>query len=699
MDCPRVPNRSAVYSGRMSFRVAADIGGTFTDLAYLDESTGEVGFTKVPTTPGGLEQAVLQTIHRAGLRGDQISQFVHGTTVVINAITERKGARTGLITTYGMRDVLEIARGNRPDIYNLRYRKPPPFVPRDLRLEIWERLTAGGQTVTELDDGDVREAAAVLRRKGAEAVAVCFLHSYANPEHERRAGVILRGEMGGAFISLSHEITREYREYERTSTTVLNSYVGPTTERYLSTLVNSLKDTGIAPKPYVMHSNGGMSTVERTKRVPINLVESGPAGGVIGAAALGKELGLQRLITLDVGGTTAKTSLVSGGAVTVTTEYSLERSRRWAGYPIKASVIDILEIGAGGGSIAWVDEDGALRVGPRSAGADPGPAAYAKPGGTEPTVTDANLIAGRLNPGYFLGGTMTLDAGRARNAYSPLAECVAVSVDEAAQGVLLIANSNMMNAIKIISVQRGHDPRDFTLVAMGGGGPIHAAYLARELRIGTVIIPVAPGHFSAFGMLTTDLRRDFVRTSILRTDRIDPQTIETGFTELEEQARTEYAEDIAEPVAIRFVRAVDMRYRGQEHTVRVPAPDGYVDSESLRALEGRFHDEHERSFAFRLTSAIEVVNLHLVAMVAVEKPLRAELPAAPSPPAPVEVRSVWFEHEGHLDTPIFRRPDLPPGAIMQGPAIVEEVASATIVYPNMRLCVQKYGELLIQTGA
>ncbi len=691
----------------MAIRVATDIGGTFTDLAFLNEDTGEVGFAKVPTTPPAFEQGVVDAVGQAGLSPHQVTQFVHGTTVVINAITERTGAKTGLLTTRGMRDVLEIARGNRPDIYNLRYRKPPPFVPRNLRLEVAERLNALGEVVDEMDEESLRAAVLRMRDQGVEAAAICFLHAYANPDHERRAGEMVRELLPNIYVSISHQITREFREYERTNTTVLNSYIGPTTTRYLGTLERRLAQLGVTGSPLIMHSNGGMSTVTRTKQVPINLVESGPAGGIIGAASLGNVLGLKQLITLDVGGTTAKMSLIEGGRVKVNTDYYLERTKQWAGYPVKAPVVDVIEIGAGGGSIAWMDENQAMRVGPRSAGAEPGPAAYGRPDGVHPTVTDANLIAGRLNPEFFLGGTMPLQIHAARAAYARLSELTGTSIDETARGVLRLANGNMVNAIKIISVQRGHDPRDFALVAMGGGGPVHAAYLARELQISRVIVPVAPGHFSAFGMLTTDLRRDYIRTWLARTDQIEPDHLEEAFSDLENLATAEYIEDMgdgdrplgAPDSTLRFEREADMRYRGQEHTVHVPISVGRTSEERLREVEEQFHQAHNRQYSFRLTSPIEFVNLHVLAFGLVHKPRRRELAPSAGLPLRHSTRSVWFEEEGQMDTPVFRRADLGPGDEIEGPALVEEPASVTLVYPGMRLSLEPSGELVLDTGA
>ncbi|MDQ3412171.1 MAG: hydantoinase/oxoprolinase family protein [Chloroflexota bacterium] len=678
-------------------RVATDIGGTFTDLTYLDEETGELGFAKVSTTPGRLEQGILAALGESGVAASTIVQFVHGTTVVINAITERNGAKVGLLTTRGMRDVLEIARGNRPDIYNLLYQKPKPFVPRHLRFDIRERMDAHGEVVEPLAAADVRRAAAYFRQEGVTAVAVCFLHAYANPAHEQRAGEIIRELLPDAYLTLSHQITREFREYERSSTAVLNSYIGPLTSRYLTVIEDSLIGIGINANVHIMQSNGGSATVAAARAAPINLVESGPVGGVIGAAALGRLMGTPNLITLDIGGTTAKTSLIAGGEVTITTDHKLEWTPRRAGYPVKVPVIDIVEIGAGGGSIARLDETGALRVGPQSAGAEPGPVSYDR-GGTRPTVTDANLVAGRYDAARFLGGKMPLSREKARASFDPLACHFGLSPEATALGVIRLVNANMMNALNIVSVQRGHDPRDFALLAMGGGGPVHGAYLARELQIGRMIVPVAPGHFSAHGMLTTDLRRDAIQTYVRRTDTVDLGQLTGQFAAMERDALDAYRREGFDPTLLRGVRAADMRYRGQEHTVSVPVMGGALTDMGLREVERRFHAAHEQKYTFRLTSAIELVNLHVTVFGQVQKPRRAPLASQQGAVKPTRQRIVDFDDQGRQDTAIYDRAHLGAGARIAGPAIIEEVASTTVVYPGMTVDVDRWGNLIVDTG-
>jgi N-methylhydantoinase A len=465
----------------VSIRVAVDIGGTFTDFVSLDEETGTIIEEKAHTTPENFAVGVIDAVKKSGISLSEVSYFVHGTTVVINAVTERKGAKTALITTKGFRDALEIGRANRPDMYNYFYKKPEPYVPRYLRFEVDERMNYKGEVLKEAKEAEIVEIARKLKAEEVTAVAVCFINSYANPEHERLVGRVLERELPGVEVTLSCNLLKEWREYERTSTTVLNAYVKPAARKYLDTLRDELVRMGLTEEPHAMQSNGGTATFARAKEVPISLIESGPVGGVIGANELGKIIGEKNLITFDIGGTTAKTSLISNNEVKVTTEYKLEWTPKFAGYPVKSPVVDIIEIGNGGGSIAWIDDVGVLKVGPQSAGANPGPACYGL-GGTKPTITDANLISGRIDPDNFLGGEFKVSMELARKAMQPIANHFGISVEEAAMGVIKTANSNMMNALKLVSVRRGYDPREFAMLAMGGNGAVLSPFLAQELK-------------------------------------------------------------------------------------------------------------------------------------------------------------------------------------------------------------------------
>jgi N-methylhydantoinase A len=682
----------------MPTRTAVDIGGTFTDLVYLDTDSGRIGLGKRSTTPAAFEEGVIDVLSEADLDG--IEFLAHGTTVVINALTERKGATTALLTTRGFRDVLEIGRANRPDLYNLVYEKPKPFVPRRRRLEITERLNYKGEVLQQLDEEEVRAAVSEARRQGAEAIAICFLHSYANPDHERRTAELVRSEWPEAHVTASHELTNEWREYDRTSTAVLDAFVKPVAARYLEALAHRLGDFDIRPTArYAMQSNGGVSRFDLAGQTPINLIESGPVGGVIGAQAIGSLIGEENLITLDLGGTTAKASLIERGNVKLTSEYHIERTPVFAGYPVKVPVVDITEIGAGGGSIAWLDPAGALHVGPQSAGADPGPASYGR-GGTEPTLTDANVIGGRINPEYFLGGRIALDLDAAGKAMSRIAEALEVGVDEAALGVIRLANANMIHLLKLVTVRRGRDPRDFAMVAFGGGGSMHAMALARELQVPRVIVPPAPGHFSAWGMLMSDLRHDLVQTRFVRVHDVDLADLTGGWQELEDRMLETFADEGFEPADVTFVRTADMRYAGQEHTVNVPVPADELDEEQREEIERRFHDLHEQLYTFRLSSPIEIVNFRLTGFGRVSKPELGRISSDGDAERALKgAREVDFDELGWQEARIYERDRLPAGAQLDGPAVIEEPAASTVVFPGQRVQVDEYGNLFVETEA
>lgn len=671
-------------------RLATDIGGTFTDLVYLGEG-GALETLKAPSTPPNFAQGVRDVIEKAEVKAEAIAHFIHGSTVVINAITERKGAKTALVTTRGFRDVLAIGRANRPDIYNLRFRKQPPFVPREHRYEVEERLDYLGRVLTSLNEGEVRQVAEALQQEGIEAVAICFLHSYANNVHERRCAALLQELLPEAFISVSSDITKEWREYERSSTVTLNAFVRPVAARYLDTLETSLRQLGVTKSLHVMKSNGGTSTFELARAQPIHLVESGPVGGVIGAKVVGDAVGEGNLITIDVGGTTAKTSLISNGVVSFTTEYRLEQDAHTAGYPVKVPVVDIVEIGAGGGSVAWLDTVGTLKVGPRSAGAVPGPACYGQ-GGLEPTVTDANLVLHRIDPHYFLGGEMRVDPELARAAYEPLARHFGISLEEAALGVVRLADASMVNAVKLVSVRRGYDPRDFTLMAFGGGGSMHAASLARELGVKRVLIPPLPGTFSALGILMTAPAVDFIRTRVLLNTEVQQEGLKAIFEAMKQEAETFLSSHYPNE-APTFEYAVDMRYLGQEHTVKVSAEglDGAV-------LAERFHALHERSYTFRLASPTEFVNFYLTARVSQPTvDLSRHAPKLGASLSAKGQRRVFFEG-GWRETAVYERATLPAQVRMAGPCIIEEAAATTVVPPGMQAHLDELGNLILESG-
>ena len=674
-------------------RLATDIGGTFTDLVHFDEETGALSVAKALSTPDDLTRGVLDTIDQAGLDADAVDYFVHGGTTVINAITERTGAKTALVTTEGFRDVLEIARGNRPDLYNLRYRKEVPFVPRRLRFEVRERVDAKGRVRVPLHLEDLDRVIEVCRAEAVEAIAIQFLHSYAAPEHEEATAAYLRARLNGVAVTASHEITREWREYERANTAVLNAYVQPIVQRYFDTLEAGLDALSLDCPKMAMQSNGGTTSFGWAREHPITLLESGPAAGVNGAALIGRLCNEPNVIYLDIGGTTAKCSTIEDGEPKITTDYRLEATRIRYGYPVRVPVIDIVEIGAGGGSIAWFDEGGTLCVGPRSAGADPGPACYGR-GGGEPTVTDAKLITGVLNPANFAGGRLFLDVGRARAAMGKVADGLGCSVDEAAVAVIRLVDANMINALKLVSIQRGHDPRDFALMVGGGGGAMHGASLGRELGVKEIAVPRFPGLFSAWGMLATAPRRDFMLTALQRAESLNMADVLTLFAELREEAERYFRSEGGHDT---FTSAchIDMRYAGQEHAVTVPID---LDRTTRDTLLDAFHAAHERAYTFRLADTpVELVTFRLTATADVARPeltpWTAEGRSAEA--AARGIRGVDFGEDGRHETRVYDRDLLPPGFEADGPVIVEEPSSTTLVCPGQRVRVDNLGFLRI----
>lgn len=675
-------------------RVATDIGGTFTDLVYVDEN-GFIGVAKSNTTPPNFEKGVLDVIEKAGVKSEQLSMFIHGTTVIINALTERKGAKMGLITTEGFRDVLEIARGNRPDLFNVRYKKPEPFVERHLRLEVGERLNYKGEIILPLNREEIEECVKYFKKEGVEAIAVSYIHSYVNPTHEIETVKIIKEVWPEVFVTASSDITKEWREYERTNTAVLNAYVQPAATTYIDKLDKKLREQTEIDQRYIMQSNGGTTRFNSAKAAPINMVESGPVAGIFGAAVLGELIGEKNIIAFDIGGTTAKCSLIENGEVKVSTDYYIERDSRNAGYPIKAPVVDIVEIGNGGGSIAWIDDAGSLKVGPQSAGAVPGPVAYGL-GGTEPTTTDANLLTGRLSPKNF---DYDVDMNNVKEAIQKkIGDQFGISAEEAALGIIRIANSNMLNALKLISIRKGHNPQNFTLLAFGGGGSMHAPALALELGVKKVIVPIASPVFSAWGMLMTDLRHDYIQTYIKRMNELSLAEMDAQWEEIEKHALTYYEDEGMMAGTVEFHRFADMRYLGQEHTVKVPVPNGKWTEEDKQAIIEKFHDLHEKNYTFKLVdSPTEIVNLHVTAFGKVPKPTIGKITREGSvEEAKKEMRDVYFEQKGWISTSVYDRDKLPPNEVVHGPAVVEEKAAATVIYEGQQLYLDEFGNIIIE---
>ena len=694
-----------------AWRVGIDIGGTFTDAALVDAETGQVRVVKVLTTPEdparGFMTALERGLAECGAGGRDVAAVVHATTVATNAIIEGKTARVGMLVTRGFRDILEIGRQIRSRLYDVHLQKPAPLVPRRWSLEVSERLDAEGRVLEPLDVGEVRAAVRRLRDEAVEAVVICFLHSYLNPAHERAAAAIVREEMPDIWLSVSSEVCPEFREYLRGSTAAVNAAVMPIVSRYVDALESRLAALGATAPFYVMQSNGGVMTSASAKERPVYMVESGPAAGVIAAGAVAAPYRYANVLSFDMGGTTAKVGLIQDGRLRLSTEMEVGAQAvtplgegRGGGYPVRTPVIDLVEVGAGGGSEAWIDAGGALRVGPRSAGARPGPACYGL-GGATPTITDANLALGRLDPAFFLGGEMTLDAGAARRA---IAERVAAPLGldplAAASGIVEIANAHMIGAMRLVSVQRGYDPREFVLVAFGGAGPLHANALARELGIPTVLVPPSPGIASAVGMLATDIRHEFVATRRLRLDGLAPATLEALFADFIAEGEARLERDAVPLADRRMLRSADLRYHGQSFELPVTVPPGPLSAADVDRLRDEFHAMHERAYGYAAhDDPVELVNVRLAAVGVTPKPRRAPLPegGASAAPAVKGRRDVWFAEAGGVQpTVVLDRGKLLRGNVIDGPAIIEEHDASTLVHPGWTATVDQHANLVLR---
>jgi len=676
--------------------VGVDIGGTFTDLVGCVD--GRIITAKTSTTPADPTKGVANSLELAGSALSEIAEVLHGATIAINTVLERKGAATALLTTKGFRDVYAIGRGNRIEAFNLDFHRPKPLVPRDLTFEVAGRVNAEGRVLTDLDEAAVVKLAAELKSRGIDAVAVCFLHSWANPSHERRAGEILRRDLPGVFVTLSHEILREFREYERTSTTVLNAYVGPRVSKYLGTLEGYLKGAGFAGRLHLMRSNGGVMGLAHATEQPVSMMESGPVAGMIAAGRLARHLGIEHAIGFDMGGTTAKSSLIVNGEAAIEEGYVIGDLA--SGQPMQLPVVDIVEVGAGGGSIAWVDEAGGLHVGPRSAGADPGPACYGK-GNLDPVVTDADLVLGRINPGRFLGGKMQLDIAAAEHAIeAKVAKPLGLSVKEAALGIAQIADAAMSLSVRAVSVNKGVDPRDTTMIAFGGAGPLHALALAREIFVPRVIIPKLPGNFSALGMLMASWRQDFVRTLVGRIGALDHGVVAQVFDELAHHGAEEAQRDGIDKAWAEFRFFADLRYVGQEHALQIAVDGPDALTGDLDGLRQRFHAEHEKRYGqAAIEESLEIVNMRLVLTSQRADTLAETWLTAPWTAEGVNEerrRDVIFTDASRpVPTRILWRPSLPVGFTFEGPAVVEEPNSTILIHPGDRVTVGESGHLIV----
>ena len=672
--------------------VGIDTGGTFTDLVAFDPESGVLTTSKTPSVPTEPGRALTDAIDAADLRPERITSLVHGTTVGTNALIERTGARVLLLGTAGHEDIPYIQRINRKSLYDLRWEKPKPLlVTRRDSLGVPERLAAGGEVVRPIDEAAVRALCQRVQGEPIEAVAISLLFSYVNPDHEQRVRDIVGEELPGLPVSVSHEVAPIWREYERTSTTLADAYLKPLMGRYVASLDDKLYNAGLTTPWAIMKSNGGAMRATAAADSPIQTAQSGPAGGMLVARALGIQAGLPNLLTLDMGGTSADVGMILDGELRHTTEYEIE----W-GVPAAIPLIDIKSIGAGGGSIAWIDAGGFLRVGPESARARPGPACYGH-GGMRPTVTDANLVLGRLDPGYFLGGRMTLRRELAEEALAGLASKAGMSVMDMASAIVEIANENMASAIKMVSLERGYDPRRFALFAFGGAGPLHAAAVARALRIPQVLVPMFPGNASALGMLLADLRVDKVWTKAFRSSRVDANLVAEQFAAIrasaEEELRTEGF--TGEP---NVAYAISMRYAGQNYEHHVPVSERAIDDAALRNAFATFERIHAERYGYAIAGEeIELVAFHVTVSGQRETP---QLRAATGPvlDETPPMRAVHFRNQGDVPSSVYRRYDLPAGARLTGPCLIEEPGSTTLVEPGMTATVLPDGQLLIDTG-
>jgi len=684
------------------------VGGTFTDLVALDEETGELENIKVPSVPKNPERGVVDAF-KLFLReqaADSVKMVGHATTIATNALfgqIDLELPRTALITTRGFRDILEIGRQRRAEVYNLFFQRPPMLAERRFRYEVEERIDAEGNVLTPLNVAEVEKVMDEVEEAGVESLAVGFLNSYVNPVHEEEVMLMAGRRLPRLYLTASSRVSNEYREYERFSTAVVNAALMPIIHAYVSQLADDLKDLGVIAPLYVMQSNGGMATADIAVEKPATIVESGPASGVIAAAWLGGLLGVRDIISFDMGGTTAKAGTVRDRVPEIVPEYEVAgkvhmgRLVKGSGFPVRFPFIDLAECSAGGGTIAWIDEGGALRVGPTSAGARPGPACYDR-GGREPTITDANLILGRLNPLGLLKGEMRIHPERARQTFQRLCGLLGTGVEETAVSVIRIANSMMSKILRIVSVERGFDPRRFTLVAFGGAGPMHACALAEELEIGSIVVPPNPGMFSALGLLTADLFHDYTRPLMEGADDIDPEAVETCFREMEEEGREVLAREGVASEEMQLLRRLDLRYLGQSYelAVDVHAP---FDEDTMRSAIAAFHRRHREVYGYNVErEPIEVVNVRLRVVGTIPKPRLRELPIRRGEAHPVSRRPVYFEGTDWVEAPVYERESMGRGGTLTGPAIVEQYDATTVIYPSWRAAVDRFGNLILGRG-
>jgi N-methylhydantoinase A len=684
-----------------SVRIGVDIGGTFTDVTVFDEADGSVTIAKVPSRrsdPGGaLLDAVETGLAAAKAKPEDVTLLVHGTTIVTNAILENKLPKTALLTTKGFKDVLEIGRHFRPDMYDLQQDRAAPIIPRNRRYGLTERTAADGEILVLPDREEFRQHLASIKADDVEAVAICFLNSYVNPDNEAAVLAWLTEELGGVAVSASYDVCREMREFERISTVAVNAAAMPLVAKYLSEIAPNIRKVLPKAKILLMQSNGGSLTVEAAKAYPARIVTSGPAGGALAVQRMSKATKYPNLLGVDMGGTSTDISLIQSGEVQMTTEAEV------AHRPIKLPMIDINTIGAGAGSIAWLDEANGLHVGPHSAGSDPGPVAYSK-GGTEPTVTDANIVLGRLLPQYFASGRIALDIEASRRAIKErIGDPLSMTVEEAAQGIIRIANANMERAVRVSSAEKGFDPRMITLVAFGGAGPMHAAALGKSAGMPTVLVPLQPGVFSAVGLVMADIRHDFVQTRILRGDGITPEALKEVYNNLELLGRDALNADAVPVEKHKIVRTADLRYVGQAYEINVTLPEGKLDQALIKVMFEKFHAQHNQLYAHcHPTKQVEFVSGRLTAIGSLSAPPMRKYERTGKEEAVLTnngTHRIYFEElNDYVDAPIYFREKLSPGVTFDGPAVVVQLDTTTIIHPGQSVRVDDHANLLIDTG-
>lgn len=685
----------------MRYMVGVDVGGTFTDVTMVDSKSGNIENHKLPSTPQDPSKAIMNGIKELldlqNVSNEEVTYLAHGTTVATNALIERKGAQTALIVTEGFKDLLEIARQTRPNLYDLFQEKPEPMIAGDLRFEVEERLYANGSIRTPINKEQLRTIIEEIKSKGIQSIAVCFLFSFNNPIHEQIAVEEIKKLYPSAYVSASHQIVPEFREYPRLTTTTMNAYLGPVMQTYMENFRASVKKANIPVEPYITQSNGGIISIQESVSSPVKTALSGPAAGVVAASHVAELTGYKNLITFDMGGTSADFSLIENG------EPKISMDREIEGFPARIPMLDIHTYGAGGGSIAWLDDGGALKVGPESAGAVPGPAAYGR-GGTLPTVTDANVVLGRLNPNGILDGKMDLDVEASKRAIEEhICKKTNLSLIEAASGILSVVNANMTRGVRLISVEKGYSPSEFSLVSFGGGGGLHCGSLAKELNISTLIVPPSPGTFSSMGLLVTDIKSDYVKTELLEPNEQNLVTIQDHFKEMEEEGTKLLVSEKIDNDKRVFQRSIDVRFKGQNYELSVPIELEDLQKENIGKVINKFHEIHEKAYGYSdKLATVEFVNYRLTACGELPKvDLNKETIINEEVVSSKTKRKVYFaevEEPKYYDTDIFQRTELNAGDRIIGPAIVEQLDTTILILPDQTAFVDPYQNLIINAS-